>query len=62
LLEEQAFPFEEKAIQAHELNLQRVKQGLWNEPIKRSVRALAELSPAKYGKQEENEDRYDSLR
>src|SRR5262249_49636152 len=30
LLEEQANPFEEQAIKAHEANLARVKQGVWN--------------------------------
>jgi TolA-binding protein len=62
LLEEQANPFDEKAIQTHEANLQRLKQGLWNEYIRKSVAALAVLSPAKYGKRELREDSYDTLR
>lgn len=62
LLEEQANPFEEKAIAIHEANLQRLKQGLWNDSIKKSVAALAELSPAKYGKREQREMSYDALR
>ena len=62
LLEEQANPFDEKAIQTHEANLQRLKQGLWNDDIRKSAAALAELSPAKYGKRETREDSYDSLR
>lgn len=61
LLEEQADPFEEKAIQAHLVNLQRVRQGLWNDWVRRSASALAELAPARYGKQELREDRYESL-
>ena len=52
LLEEQAFPFEEKAIQFHEANLQRVAQGVYNAWIGRSLQALAQLDPAKYGKRE----------
>lgn len=61
LLEEQAYPFEEKAIQAYEVNLQRMRQGWWNESIRSSARALAELAPAKYGKNEQRESSYDSL-
>ncbi len=60
LLEEQAFPFEEQAIAAHETNLARMKQGLWNDWIRRSVRALGELSPAKYGKNEKGDTVYDT--
>jgi TolA-binding protein len=62
LLEEQANPFDEKAIQTHEANLERLKQGLWNDYIRKSAAALAELSPAKYGKRELREDSYDTLR
>ncbi|HSW13146.1 MAG TPA: tetratricopeptide repeat protein [Solimonas sp.] len=61
LLEEQAYPFEEKAIRAHEANLQRLRQGLWNEWIRRSSRALAELVPARYGKQDQREVNYEAL-
>ena len=62
LLEEQSLPFEEKAIQAHEANLKRLGQGLWDANIARSVTALGELSPAKYGKKETGEERYETLR
>lgn len=62
LIEEQADPFEQKAMQAHEANLQRLKQNLWNDSIAKSVAALAELAPAKYGKRELREDTYDALR
>lgn len=62
LLEEQADPFEQKAIEAHEANLQRLKQNLWNDSIRKSVNALAALAPAKYAKRELREDSYDKLR
>lgn len=61
LLEEQAEPFERKAIEAHEANLGRVKQGLWDDAIHRSASALGELAPALYGKHEMREDRYAEL-
>ena len=62
LLEEQADPFDQKAIEAHEANLKRVTQNLWNGSIAASAKALADLAPAKYGKRELREDTYDSLR
>lgn len=61
LLEEQAFPFEEKAIQAYETNLGRMNQGVWNDWIHRSANALVELSPGKYGKHDQRDTIYDSL-
>lgn len=61
LLEEQANPFEEKAIETYEANLGRMKQGLWNDWIHRSATALVELAPAKYGKHDQRETTYDSL-
>ncbi len=62
LLEEQALPFEEKAITAHEGNLKRVGQGLYDPSIAQSVTALGLLSPAKYGKREAGGETYDTLR
>lgn len=62
LLEEQALPFEEKAIAAHEGNLKRIGQGLYDDAIASSVNALGVLSPAKYGKREVGGDSYDTLK
>jgi tetratricopeptide (TPR) repeat protein len=62
LLEEQADPFVDQAIKAHEANVQRLKQDLWSEWIRKSVDALGELAPGQYGKREQHEDRYESLR
>ncbi|MGH8444385.1 MAG: tetratricopeptide repeat protein, partial [Solimonas sp.] len=61
LLEEQADPFEQKSIEAHASNLTRIRQGLWNDWIRRSAASLSELAPARYGKHELREDRYDAL-
>jgi len=52
LLEEQVFPFEEQAIKAHELNAARAKDGVYDEWVRKSYQALAELKPARYGKTE----------
>lgn len=61
LLEEQADPFIDQAIGAHEANLQRLKTGLYDNWIARSAAALAHLSPARYGKLEQGDNRYDHL-
>ncbi len=52
LLEEQAYPFEEKAIEAHVANVENVKKGVYDNWIKRSFAALGELQPARYAKSE----------
>ena len=63
LLEEQADPFEQKAIDAYMANVQRIgNQGVWNDWIHKSAVELAEMAPAKYGKHEMHEDSYESLR
>ena len=52
LLEEQVFPFEERAIELHELNARRAREGSYDRWIERSFAALAELVPARYAKVE----------
>jgi len=52
LLEEQAFPFEEKAIQIHQVNAQRASKGIYDQWVKRSFDELAKLLPARYKKVE----------
>ena len=56
LLEEQAFPFEEKAIDIHLVNAARAADGLYDESVRASFGALAGLKPARFGKVEEGED------
>lgn len=52
LLEEQAYPFEEKAIEIHQANIQRSWKGTYDAGVKRSFGALAKLLPARYNKPE----------
>jgi tetratricopeptide (TPR) repeat protein len=52
LLEEQAFPFEEKATEIHALNAQRAANGIYDQWVKSSFDALRELRPVRYGKTE----------
>ena len=56
LLEEQAYPFEEKAIEIHELNVARIYDGVYDEWVKKSLSDLATLAPAQYVKAERSED------
>jgi tetratricopeptide (TPR) repeat protein len=62
LLEEQAFPFEEKAIKLHEVNAARTKDGNYDEWVQKSFAALAQLNPGRYGKVEISEQLVESIR
>ncbi len=55
LLEEQAYPFEEKAIETHQANIETVRQGIYNKWNRLSFTALAKLQPVRYDKQEKSE-------
>lgn len=55
LLEEQAYPFEEKAIELHAANAARAASGIYDESVRASFAALATLSPGRFGKSEESE-------
>ncbi|MDH4165368.1 MAG: tetratricopeptide repeat protein [Gammaproteobacteria bacterium] len=52
LLEEQAFPFEEKAIGIHERNARLAAQGVYDEWVQRSYAELAQLKPGRYARAE----------
>ncbi len=56
LLEEQAFPFEEKAIELYEVNVSRAASGLYDQAVKDSYGRLAELMPGRYAKSERSEN------
>ncbi|HEX5357926.1 MAG TPA: tetratricopeptide repeat protein [Aquabacterium sp.] len=55
MLEEQAFPFEEKASDLHEVNARRAATGIYDEWVQRSFDALREMLPVRYGKRERGE-------
>ena len=62
LLEEQAFPFEEKATRLHEANARHSAEGVYDAWVKSSFEALAKLQPVRYGKSERGEEAVDALR
>jgi outer membrane protein assembly factor BamD (BamD/ComL family) len=55
-LEEEAFPFEEKAITFHEKNLEMLQAGVFNAWTEKSLGKLAELVPGRYAKNEMSSD------
>lgn len=52
LLEEQAIPFEELAMEIHQNNIQHSWDGNFNPWIEKSFAAMAKLSPVRFDKQE----------
>jgi tetratricopeptide (TPR) repeat protein len=52
-IEEQAYPFEEKAIYVHESNLKLTSRGVYNVWIQKSLAKLADFMPARYDRPEE---------
>ncbi len=55
LLEEQAYPFEEKAIDIHLANFKRIPAGVYDQPVKNSLEVLGKLMPFRYAKVEKME-------
>ena len=60
-LEEQAYPFEEKAIELYQANTGRAPDGVYDEWVQKSFDRLAGLMPARYAKKERSEDVVTSL-
>ena len=56
LLEEQTFPFEEKAIELYQANTTRAAEGVYDEWVQYSFAALVGLLPARYAKTERSEN------
>lgn len=48
LLEDQAFPFEDKAIEFYETNMERISGGIYDKAIQKSFMQLKDLFPARY--------------
>lgn len=61
LLEEIAYPFEEKAIEVHQANAERAWDNIYDQWVKNSLSVLAEIEPAKYDKYETVPGVYDAI-
>ncbi|MDH5786238.1 MAG: tetratricopeptide repeat protein, partial [Chromatiales bacterium] len=59
LLEEQAYPFEENALDIHESNVSRIRAGVYDMWTQRSLDSLSMLQPARYYKPELAEEMFD---
>ncbi|MEN8135072.1 MAG: tetratricopeptide repeat protein [Thermodesulfobacteriota bacterium] len=55
-IEEQAYPFEDKAIAVHQNNLELIPMGIYNKWIDKSLQKLAVFMPARYAKPEKEND------
>jgi len=61
LLEEQATPFEDKALDLYVANADLVKQNVYDDFVRQSFDALAKLSPGRYNKREQSETYVDVI-
>jgi len=52
LLEDQAFPIEEKSIAIHVANVNQIKDGIYDKWVQDSLKRLRKLQPARYAKDE----------
>ncbi|UCE85134.1 MAG: tetratricopeptide repeat protein [Deltaproteobacteria bacterium] len=50
VLEEEAFPFEERAFEVHQKNVELMGAGVYNAWIEKSLATLAELAPGRHAK------------
>lgn len=62
LLEEQAFPLDEAAIEIHQTNAGRTRDGLYDHWVRESFSALSGLMPGQYNKQEKVAAYVDAIR
>jgi outer membrane protein assembly factor BamD (BamD/ComL family) len=52
LLDDQAFPFEEKSINIHTVNVDQIRNGIYDKWVKASLDKLRKVDPARYAKDE----------
>jgi hypothetical protein len=62
MLEDQAQPFEDKAIALHEVNARRSAQGLYDDWVKKSFDALKQMKPGRYARAERAEGVVNEIR
>ena len=54
IIEEEAYPFEERAISLHEENFELLAGGIYNSWVQKSLDQLAVMMPGRYAKNEIN--------
>jgi len=55
IIEEEAYPFEEQAIEVHAKNHELIASGIYNPWVQKSLDRLAILMPGRYAKNESSE-------
>jgi TolA-binding protein len=55
VIEEEAWPFEERAIEVHEANFELLAAGVYNPWVQKSLNELAVMMPGRYAKNESSE-------
>jgi len=55
VIEEEAWPFEERAIEVHEANFELLAAGIYNPWVQKSLNELAVMMPGRYAKNESSE-------
>ena len=55
VLEDEAYPFEERGIEVHEANFELLASGVYNPWVQKSLDNLADLMPGRYAKRETSE-------
>jgi len=61
LLEDQALPIEDKAIEIFKANADRTKDGIWDEWVQKSYKSLSKLQPGRFAKYEIREESVDAI-
>ncbi|OUS31900.1 hypothetical protein A9Q99_02060 [Gammaproteobacteria bacterium 45_16_T64] len=61
LLEDQALPIEDKAIDIFKANAERTKDGIWDEWVKKSYESLSKLQPGRFAKKEIREEAINAI-
>jgi tetratricopeptide (TPR) repeat protein len=61
LLEDQATPIEDKALDLYIANTNLAKQNIYDDSVRKSFDALAKLSPGRYNKHEQSENFVDEI-
>jgi hypothetical protein len=61
VIEEEAWPFEEQAIEVHEANFELLTAGIYNPWVQKSLDELAALMPGRYAKNESSQGFLESI-
>jgi hypothetical protein len=61
VIEDEAYPFEERAIEVHEKNFEMLASGIHNDWVQQSLDKLVDLMPGRYARNEISGDYLGSI-